>query len=923
MRDKILLKLAHWHSSHPGRMLIIVFILTILLGWLFAHLKQTMRWSDLLPAKDTRTVEFNRIIEEFVSATSIVVVVEGEEDRIKSFAEQAVPKILAARDPKDNQLCARRVDYKQEIDFLKNHGFMLMKAEDLENLKDIFKDPHLLPLLTNINNSFEKEYIQREESISTREKEDSAVGFLHGLLEWVESIREYALETSLSKDSAKKAVDNLILGEPYFLSYDRSVLILNIIPNFTMMDAAKLVSGTEAIQDVVDEILKDFPDVTAGLTGMIPLGHDEMVYAEKSLGYTTLIAIIAIIILLIVSFRMWVAPLLAVISLLVGVIWAGGTVFLLVRQLNIMTSMFVVILLGLGIDFSIHIISSFTEARSLGKSIEKSMEEAFLKSGKGILSGALTTACAFLTLTISSSRGMKEMGLVTGSGLLCILLVTFLLLPSLLVIRERRLEKRRKKGKEKGLWIRTDISFRFLGKATEFMGRHFITTLIASLVVTVLLIFFATRITFDQNYMNIEPKGLTSILLQDTVLEKFDLGMDYALILASSPDESRKIAKASRELASVAMTEDISFYLPSEEEQKKRLPHIIEIREAILSGSSASSVKAAHIDDLLKELQRLDMNIKELQDMAYLGGQDKVEKKCSGIVGSPEDPSLKNRIEDLVLLLEKNKSQASKGLERFERDYVPYFKETVTNMSSPDKITLDMLPLSVLDRYSNQERETFLVTVFPAGNIWQDAEYLRRFTEDLKKISDRATGFPPIFRALIEIIGRDGLNAALLTLLIVFLLLTLDYANPGKALMAMIPLAFGLFWMVGLMKLVGMQLTVVNVMGIPLIIGIGIDDGVHIIHRWRREGRGKLRIIFASTGKAIFLTSLTTMLAFGSLIFSVWRGFGQLGGALAIGVGTCFLTTVIILPGIIGFLERKKKSRPEHTQQERDPGSES
>ncbi len=923
MRDKILLKLAHWHSSHPWRMLILVFILTILFGWLFGHLKQTMRWSDLLPAKDTRTVEFNKIIEEFVSATSIVVVVEGEEDRIKSFAEQAVPKILAARDPKDNQLCARRVDYKQEVDFLKNHGFMLMKAEDLENLKDIFKDPHLLPLLTNINNSFEKEYIQREESISTREREDSAVVFLHGLQEWLETIREYALATSLSKDSAKRAVDDLILGEPYFLSYDRSVLILNIIPNFTMMDASKLVSGTDAIQDVIDEVQEDFPDVTAGLTGMIPLGHDEMVYAEKSLGYTTLIAIVAIIILLVVSFRMWVAPLLAVISLLVGVIWAGGTVFLLVKQLNIMTSMFVVILLGLGIDFSIHIISSFTEARFLGRSIEKSKEETFLKSGKGILSGALTTACAFFTLTISSSRGMKEMGIVTGSGLLCILLVTFLLLPSLLVLRERRLEKRKEKGKEKRLWTRRDISFRFLGKATEFMGRHFITTLIASLAVTVILIFFATQITFDQNYMNIEPKGLTSILLQDTVLEKFDLGMDYALILANSPDKSRKMAKASRELASVAMTEDISFYLPSEEEQKKRLPHILEIREAILSGTSASFHKASGIDDLLKELQRLEMNIKELQDLAYLGGQDKVEKKCSEIVGSPEDPSLKSRVEELVLLLEKNKSQAITGLERFERDYIPYFKETVTNMSSPEKITLDMLPLSVLDRYSNHERDTFLVTVFPAGNIWQDAEYLKRFTEDLKKISDRATGFPPIFRALIEIIGRDGLNAALLTLLIVFLLLTLDYFNPGKALMAMIPLAIGLFWMVGLMKLVGMQLTVVNVMGIPLIIGIGIDDGVHIIHRWRREGPGKLRHIFASTGKAIFLTSLTTMLAFGSLIFSVWRGFGQLGGALAIGVGTCFLTTVIILPGIIGFLERTKESRNNHTQQGRVQGSES
>lgn len=78
----------------------------------------------------------------------------------------------------------------------------------------------------------------------------------------------------------------------------------------------------------------------------------------------------------------------------------------------------------------------------------------------------------------------------------------------------------------------------------------------------------------------------------------------------------------------------------------------------------------------------------------------------------------------------------------------------------------------------------------------------------------------------------------------------------------------------------GQQLTVMNIMGLPMILGIGIDDGVHIIHRWRHEGPGEIRTVFASTGKAILLTSLTTMLAFGSMIFSVWRGFGQLGGSL-------------------------------------------
>ena len=227
-------------------------------------------------------------------------------------------------------------------------------------------------------------------------------------------------------------------------------------------------------------------------------------------------------------------------------------------------------------------------------------------------------------------------------------------------------------------------------------------------------------------------------------------------------------------------------------------------------------------------------------------------------------------------------------------------------MASTENIALDDLPASILDRYANRDRTQFLLTVFPAENIWTDVNFLQRFTSDLDRVSNKATGMPPVMQELIRVIGNDGKNAALLTVFVVFLLLWLDFRNFKYAIIAMIPLVAGVIWMVGLMHLIGRQLTVVNVMGLPLIIGIGIDYGVHIVHRWRIEGSKKVNQIFASTGKAIFLTSITTMLAFGSLIFSIWRGFGSLGGAMFIGVGACFLSTAIILSGIIGLLEREK-----------------
>ncbi|HDQ00583.1 MAG TPA: multidrug RND transporter [bacterium] len=949
MREKLLKKLAALHTNHPWRMLLIVFVLTIIFIGLSERLSVTMRWSDLLPSDDRRTIQFNQIIEKFVSATSIIVVVQGEESRMKQFADELAPKLLTAVDTsqnskidqkvselnekihelkdkdskqddiekllaeiaslkaKQNRPIIKRVDYKTEVDFLKNHGLMLMKENDLRNLKDAFTDPNLSGFLTNLNNSMEKEYIGQSESISTREKEDQAVMFLDGIQRLVKVLEKYGQNKKVTESEAKTLVDKLLIGEPYFLSYDEKALVMNAIPNFTMFDTDLLVSGTEAVQSILDEQLKKYPDLKAGLTGFVPIGHDEMVYSQRSLGYTTLIAIIAILALLIISLRMWFAPLFAIFNLLIGIIWAIGIAAAVVGQLNIMTQMMAVILLGLGIDFSIHIISGFKEWRAAGDSIGVAMEKTFMKSGKGVVTGALTTALAFLTMMISSSRGMKEMGIVTGLGLLAILLTTMLLLPTILTLWEKFTVWIRSKGKGEAYQKTRDLSFNFLGKTCESLSKHYLFSLTAVAIVTILMIWSATNITFDQNYLNIEPKGLTSIELQDTIIDKFDLDMNYALVIGDSVEESRTLAEDYRNLGTVARTEDISLYLPSDLKQKKRIPHIRDIKKAMKFASVRSRVSANELLKIKQEIERLEMNIMEMQDMAYIGGQDRVDDKCKQIIGSPTNSDSKNLIKQLLNILNNSSiNQQIQGFSHFQKGVSPYFKKSVMQMCTTDPIDLNELPESIIDRYCNQSRNKFLVTVYPAGSLWTDSDFFRRFVDDIESVSDKVTGMPPVFRALIDIIGREGRNAIFFTLVIVFGLLWLDFGKPKYALMAMVPLGIGVFWMVGLMYLTGQQFTVMNVMGLPMIIGIGIDDGVHIVHRWLHEGKGKVRTIFASTGKAILLTSLTTMLAFGSLIFSIWRGFGHLGAALFVGVAGCFLTTVLILPGIIGWMEKNK-----------------
>ncbi|MFC1620369.1 RND family transporter [Candidatus Neomarinimicrobiota bacterium] len=910
MRDRLLLRLADLAVNKTKWMVIGGIIVTIILGAMAEHIEMSPKWSDMLPKGDKRTVEFDRILEEFVSASSIVVVVQGEEQRIKQFADALSPKLIEplpvpGGEEGETKLYARRVDYKQELDFIRNHGFMLMKASDLENMQDIFEDPNLVPLLTNINDSFEKEYIEADASLSTREQEDEAYMFLDGIEGWMGILERYLEGEAVAAAESEAAVDELLTGDPYFISYDRQALIMNVIPTFSMMDINMMVEGTDAIQALVDRTLEEFPGVQAGLTGALPLGRDEMVYSMQGLGLTTLLALVGIGALLFVSLRMWVAPILALVNLIVGLIWAAGISALLVPVMNIMTAMFIVVLLGLGIDFSIHIISTFTEMRALGKPLDESMREGMLKSGKGVFTGALTTACAFLALMIGDSRALSEMGLVTGIGLIAVMIATFTVLPSMLAIRERRVEKRLAKKGETAQREVKDISFVSLGRVSEALKQRYAFTLIGAVILTGLLLWTATRISFNHNVMDIEVEGLPSITLQDTVMDKFDLSMDFAYLVAESADESRDLAEKAKEYASVATVEDISLYLPSASEQRKRWPHINNIRRIMAKAVYRPLITSRDLESLSDEIERLEMNVMELQVMSFIGGQDKVDRKSRALAGDPDNPPGETIFTRLKGILDHPQQELTTRANAFQKAYFATFKERVLAMANTDPIRLEELPEPVLDRYANEDRTLFLVTVLPGDVIWQDARFLKRFTDDLDEISDRVTGLPSVFRALIEIIGRDGRNAALLTLVVVFVLLTIDFRKPGHALMAMIPLVAGMVWMVGLMHLVGRQLDVMNVMALPLILGIGIDYGVHVIHRWRREGADSVRTVFASTGKAILLTSLTTMLAFGSMSFSIWRGYGSLGIALVIGVGACFLTTLIILPGIIGWIERK------------------
>ena len=893
MREKLLKKWAHFAATHPWRVIIGLFIVTVFALISASRIRMDMRWSDLLPMHDPMAQEFDRILKEYKSASTIHIVVQGQEHEIKQFAEAVAPQIEELTKYVD------RVDYKLDIKFFAEHGFMLAKAQDLKTTKDMFKDLNLVPFLTNINDNFEEEYIGDEEALSTKEKEDEAVRSLDGLHFWLK-----AMDMSISQPDnvdpafAELAVDRLLYGDPYFISHDKRVLLIAIKPTFNAMDVDKDIASTIALQNILDKILPEHPGVKAGITGMIPLQKDEMEHTTSSMKKSSVVALVLVLVLFILTFRMWSTPVLAGLNLVIAIIIAAGVIGLILGRLNLMTSMFAVILIGLGIDYSIHIISVYSERRVKDKDAVQAMEQTLVRSGTGIITGALTTAAAFFALAISVTQGIREMGIVLGIGIVCAMVTTLTGLPAILVARERFVSRVSRKPVKP-----QHVEFGFLENFGKSVMRRPLLYLIISVILTAFFLFQALHVKFDYDMYNIEPKGLTTIALQDTIIKAFDMSPDFAMVTTSSLEESWEIAEKAKKMPTFSMVENIGDFCPPEEKQLKRRPHVEDIRRLLQSNIKKKFLSHTNIDELIEQLERLDMNIYELSQLAFIGGQDKVDEKCKSIIGDPEKEDSESFIINLAQKIKENPERAIRWLNEFQKYYVPQLRTKVYNMANPELITLDNLPEHIKERYINDAGDTYLVTIYPREHIW-DFEVLRRFNAQLERVSPRITGNPPMFLRLIDYIGRDGLRATILTIFIVIILLWIDFRSLRMALLGVIPLIAGGIWMMGLMETFGMMFNFLNVMGIPMIVGIGIDDGVHLLHRYKYEGLNKTPVVLKSTGKAILLTSLTTMAGFGSLLIATYRGFASLGMLLAIGVASCFLTTVLFLPSIIGLTKR-------------------
>lgn len=857
----MLLKLSEVIKKHFKLVLIISALFTILSLWWISKLKLNMQMWDMLPNDEPTVVSYKNAIDNFVGIDLIPVAIEGNEKDIVSYIEDIRLKIEKL-DKVD------KVIYKTETEFLKKHGLLLLKERELESVQGMLTASNLKDFIAGLNNNFEKEYIAGEEENKISKDKQQMLAMFNTIEDFINLLKSKNPDTETIKETS----DKFIIGPKYMISPDRSMGIIFVKTPIPITAIYELIPFVDNLEKLV-KANQDKYNVEAGLAGFIVLQRDEMHATSRDMRTSFFLALILIFVIFLTGFRLFRYTILAVIPLIIGIIWAMGFTYVFIGSLNTFTAMMGAILIGLGIDYAIHIINIYTEERNKGTTVEDSITKVYEKSVKGIITGSVTTAIGFMMFFISSFPAFREFGITLGIGIICTLLATIFILPSLLLIFGRKEVKRKESSSplvkiyEKSILKHPWIVIAFI------------------MVLVILSIARFKNLQFSRSLKDIEPKGLESLIINDKMIEKFDFSNDMTLGITKTIEEAHKLKDQAEDLDTISMVESIAQYIPLEEKQESRLKIIQEIKE-----NAAPLVdEDLYLSELQDELYRLEDNIIEISDIAYISAEHKIVKKSDELVDSK-----------IISSLAENLSKNKDSIRKIQDIFIKNLKSIVLNANSTRPVDIEDLPQNLKDNYIGKDG-TYLTILYPEGDVWTN-EFQPLYMNEIESINTPLTGITLLNIKVMEIAGEEGRKILLLVVIAIFIVLLIDFRSLKFATFAMIPMVLTLVLLIGVMVWFDIKFNFVNVIALPIIIGIGVDDGVHLIHRFLIER--KLLPTIKSTGRGIFLTTITTIAAFGTMIISKYQGFVSFGLLLILGISWAYTLTVLLLSAMIRLTEK-------------------
>jgi len=885
---------------------IVAVVLLVLSGIAAQNIRVTTRMEDMMPFDNPQVKAIHEIDEVFNSGMSLMITVEGRDK--ERMAEGAEAFAAAVRNSPEVMQYIKTINLKMDREFVTNWGLVLQKAKDLEQSRDTFAELNLLPFLTSLNDSFERTYTgeEAEEEISTHRQENEAVAMLSQLEAFFVLLREY-LESpgeAEAQETGEAMAQAFLYGDMYGFSPDNSMLLFSLIPDFSVDEIQKMVDMTNEIKKIRADVQSQFPDLVVAYTGEIAIGADEQEALGFDLLVPALVALVVILLLFVFSFNPIRSVVFALIVLIFGILYTYGLLGITFQEITMLTSFMAVMLIGLGIDYGIQIVTNYTTYRADGLEPKEALRNTYVRAGMGTFLAALTTAIGFFVMAVTGSEALAEFGVLAGMGIICCFIALFFILPAVLLWFVKR---------DPAIARLPKVDYRFIAGLGKITFGHKWITLAIGLVVTggLFAAAFLNRMEYDM--MKLEPGHMTSIKMYYKVLDKFDINIMSAMAVADSVEEARELQEALEKESLIAEVSSVAQFIPSDSEQDARLAEISRIRDMDSRYVADYAYTADRMEALAYEIQRLEWNVIEIGDLsvAGLGEDNKIMDKRNQMIreifGAEVGEPGAEVFQKVIQLIEQDPAAVATAVAALDGYFAAEMNRIVEAMSQVDqRITVQDIPEQYAKQYLEEGGNRNLVFAYPVKSATIDKEGMLRFNERMAQVSPKITGWVPVLVSWTEDVEAGSKKAAVFIFLVVFLVMVLTFRSLRYAILAAVPLLAGMIWMLGIYPLLGLKLNAINIAVIPLVIGMGIDFGIHIVHRFRIEK--DLETVYLYTGKAVFLSALTTIIGFGSLaLIGSFPSIASIGSILFLGIATCLVATILLLPALLSFVHRRER----------------
>lgn len=535
----------------------------------------------------------------------------------------------------------------------------------------------------------------------------------------------------------------------------------------------------------------------------------------RDIGWITAASFVMVLVIIAAAFRSPRSLGIIFVPLIVSNLWTVGLAGATVGSLNTFTSFVNAVLIGLGVEFGVHLYARYRELRVAGHPVEESVIRAWDLVGSACTAAALTSAAGFAALLAAHFDGFRQLGWLLSFGLLFCLIAELVCMPLMLVwldrehIAPRPHTRHRHKNRR-----RRPASYAMAPMALIVLG-----------IFTIVSAMFIPRIQFEFDLSELRRSGLAYEDLSDS--EKALARDSYSPLVVSFPSaealdaayENIKARIADGRFPEVATALSIRTAIPADQESK-----LVLLREIVALGKDAN---AAYLPPQVRE------NLARLSDVPL------------------------------------------------------------------DKLTPADLP-AALQHILGASGGHHRLLLLPSGNMWDMREAAALAQAVKRELPDsEVAGEYLTLGVLYDLMRRDApvIGAIALGLVILFTLLDLRSVRATAGAIAV--LLAGVVWWGALLVAADIKISIVNFVGIPIVLGIGIDVMIHLIHRMKQEGPGRIQKVLATTGWAAALGTFTTVVAFAALSLASSQGIRSLGLLVLLGETAVTLAGFVLVP--LGF----------------------